>query len=84
VVFEGEFYGPGVPDPKLPEAINKSGLVFRNHFPFVSNRNIHCEVSADVEWRVNIDKVNFPFKLVQQRSHHQLVVSPNQLISEIP
>jgi len=24
VVFEGEFYGPGVPDPKLPEAIRKS------------------------------------------------------------
>jgi len=24
VVFEGEFYGPGVPDPKLPEAIKKS------------------------------------------------------------
>ncbi len=24
VVFDGEFYGPGVPDPKLPEAIKKS------------------------------------------------------------
>ena len=24
VVFEGEFYGPGVPDAKLPEAIRKS------------------------------------------------------------
>jgi len=24
VVFQGEFYGPGVPDPKLPEAIKKS------------------------------------------------------------
>ena len=24
VVFEGEFYGPGVPDPKLPESIKKS------------------------------------------------------------
>lgn len=24
VVFEGEFYGPGMPDPKLPEAIRKS------------------------------------------------------------
>lgn len=24
VVFEGEFYGPGVPDPGLPEAIRKS------------------------------------------------------------
>lgn len=24
VVFEGEFYGPGVPDPKLPQAIRKS------------------------------------------------------------
>jgi hypothetical protein len=24
VVFEGEFYGPGVPDPKLPESIRKS------------------------------------------------------------
>jgi hypothetical protein len=24
VVFLGEFYGPGVPDPKLPEAIRKS------------------------------------------------------------
>jgi hypothetical protein len=24
VVFEGEFYGPGLPDPKLPEAIKKS------------------------------------------------------------
>jgi hypothetical protein len=24
VVFEGEFYGPGVPDPKLPEAVKKS------------------------------------------------------------
>lgn len=24
VVFEGEFYGPGVPDPKLPEVIKKS------------------------------------------------------------
>lgn len=24
VVFDGEFYGPGVPDPKLPEAIRKS------------------------------------------------------------
>ena len=24
VVFEGEFYGPGIPDPKLPEAIKKS------------------------------------------------------------
>ncbi len=24
VIFEGEFYGPGVPDPKLPEIIRKS------------------------------------------------------------
>ena len=24
VVFEGEFYGPGVPDPKLPEALRKA------------------------------------------------------------
>ncbi len=24
VMFEGEFYGPGIPDPKLPEAIRKS------------------------------------------------------------
>jgi hypothetical protein len=24
VVFEGELYGPGIPDPKLPEAIRKS------------------------------------------------------------
>jgi hypothetical protein len=24
VVFDGEFYGPGIPDPKLPEAIRKS------------------------------------------------------------
>jgi hypothetical protein len=24
VVFEGEFYGPGLPDPKLPESIKKS------------------------------------------------------------
>jgi hypothetical protein len=24
VVFEGEFYGPRVPDPKLPEAIRKN------------------------------------------------------------
>jgi hypothetical protein len=24
VVFEGEFYGPQVPDPKLPEAIRKN------------------------------------------------------------
>jgi hypothetical protein len=24
VVFKGEFYGPGVPDPKLPESIKKS------------------------------------------------------------
>jgi hypothetical protein len=24
VIFEGEFYGPPVPDPKLPEAIRKS------------------------------------------------------------
>lgn len=24
VVFDGEFYGPGMPDPKLPEAIRKS------------------------------------------------------------
>ena len=24
VVFQGEFYGPGVPDPKLPEAIRDS------------------------------------------------------------
>ena len=24
VVFEGEFYGPGVPDPNLPESIKKS------------------------------------------------------------
>jgi len=24
VVFEGEFYGPGLPDPNLPEAVKKS------------------------------------------------------------
>jgi hypothetical protein len=24
VVFEGEFYGPSVPDPKLPEALRKN------------------------------------------------------------
>jgi hypothetical protein len=31
VVFEGEFYGPGVPDPKLPEAIRKSYQPGRGH-----------------------------------------------------
>lgn len=33
IVFEGEFYGPRVPDPKLPEAIRK------NYHPAWDNNN---------------------------------------------
>lgn len=38
VVFEGEFYGPGIPDPKLPESIRKSYLPGWGHLGAFSTK----------------------------------------------
>src|SRR5262249_3079884 len=41
------------------------------------------KISARVKRRINVDKINFPRELRQQRRQHVLLVTPNQTIAPL-
>ena len=61
----------------------KRGLVLLHRVLLITNGEVHSEISANVKRWVDVYEVYLPAEFLEKGGHHQLVVAPDEPVSEI-
>ena len=72
-------FSPGIPVGDGFE----DGLLLLESVALFAELDLHREVRADVERRVDVNQIDLSAKLLEERSHDEFVIAPDEHIAKI-